>query len=248
MQHLGHGRAPAPGRPWTSPATATSLKTRTAPTAASASPTVPPAPSTSPGRHGAGAGRPGGPGNRSRWCRLRPRCGRPGRRSFGLTGLRRPRGRWWPALRRIGFDYVFDTNFTADLTIMEEGSEFLERFTHRDQLPLAHVHLLLPRLGALYEVPVPAATWTACPPPNRPSRCSARWPRATLPRRSASIPTRCSCVSIMPCMAKKSECALPTMQRRLRRPGCGRGADHPGDGPAAPQRPHPAPGPAGGGV
>ena len=37
------------------------------------------------------------------------------------------------ALRRLGFDYVFDTNFSADLTIMEEGSEFLERFTHRDR-------------------------------------------------------------------------------------------------------------------
>ena len=37
------------------------------------------------------------------------------------------------ALKQMGFDYVFDTNFTADLTIMEEGSEFVERFTHRDQ-------------------------------------------------------------------------------------------------------------------
>ena len=37
------------------------------------------------------------------------------------------------ALRRLGFHYVFDTNFAADLTIMEEGSEFVERFTHRDQ-------------------------------------------------------------------------------------------------------------------
>ena len=31
------------------------------------------------------------------------------------------------ALRRIGFDRVFDTNFTADLTIMEEGTELLNR-------------------------------------------------------------------------------------------------------------------------
>ena len=31
------------------------------------------------------------------------------------------------ALRKIGFDYVFDTAFSADLTIMEEGAEFLER-------------------------------------------------------------------------------------------------------------------------
>ena len=36
------------------------------------------------------------------------------------------------ALRRIGFDYIFDTTYTADLTIMEEGSEFIERFTHKE--------------------------------------------------------------------------------------------------------------------
>lgn len=35
------------------------------------------------------------------------------------------------ALRKIGFDYIFDTNFTADLTIMEEGSEFLERLKNK---------------------------------------------------------------------------------------------------------------------
>ena len=37
------------------------------------------------------------------------------------------------ALRRFGFDYIFDTTYSADLTIMEEGSEFVERFTHKDQ-------------------------------------------------------------------------------------------------------------------
>lgn len=36
------------------------------------------------------------------------------------------------ALRKIGFDYIFDTNFTADLTIMEEGSEFLERLKNKE--------------------------------------------------------------------------------------------------------------------
>ena len=33
------------------------------------------------------------------------------------------------ALKKIGFDYVFDTDFSADLTIMEEASEFLEIYT-----------------------------------------------------------------------------------------------------------------------
>jgi len=40
------------------------------------------------------------------------------------------------ALRKIGFDLVFDTNFSADLTIMEEASEFLERLKSGQNLPL----------------------------------------------------------------------------------------------------------------
>ncbi len=43
----------------------------------------------------------------------------------------------YAALRRLGFDAVFDTSFGADLTVMEEASEFVERFTHRKKtLPL----------------------------------------------------------------------------------------------------------------
>ena len=41
-------------------------------------------------------------------------------------------GKMVSALRMVGFDKVFDTDTAADLTIMEEGSEFIERFTHRD--------------------------------------------------------------------------------------------------------------------
>lgn len=40
------------------------------------------------------------------------------------------------ALRRLGFDYVFDTQFSADLTIMEEASEFLERLQGKGKLPM----------------------------------------------------------------------------------------------------------------
>ena len=45
-------------------------------------------------------------------------------------------GQTYTALRRLGFDAVFDTNFSADLTIMEEGSEFIDRFTNNGTLPL----------------------------------------------------------------------------------------------------------------
>ncbi len=40
------------------------------------------------------------------------------------------------ALRRLGFDRVFDTCFTADLTIMEEGSELVHRLTNGGKLPM----------------------------------------------------------------------------------------------------------------
>ncbi len=48
---------------------------------------------------------------------------------FGLPVGTVSTGRLYAALRKIGVDYVFDTNFSADLTIMEEGSELVKRLT-----------------------------------------------------------------------------------------------------------------------
>ena len=45
-------------------------------------------------------------------------------------------GKTYTALRRLGFNAIFDTNWAADLTIMEEGSEFVKRFTSNGPLPL----------------------------------------------------------------------------------------------------------------
>ena len=52
---------------------------------------------------------------------------------LGLTDEEASEKRMVAAAKALGFDYVLDTSFTADLTIMEEGSEFIERFTHRDE-------------------------------------------------------------------------------------------------------------------
>ena len=52
---------------------------------------------------------------------------------LGLTDEEATEKRMVAAAKALGFDYVLDTSFTADLTIMEEGSEFVERFTHRDE-------------------------------------------------------------------------------------------------------------------
>jgi iron-only hydrogenase group A len=57
--------------------------------------------------------------------------------AFGLPPGTDLTGKLYTALRRLGFQAVFDTNFSADLTIMEEASEFVERFVHgHGQLPL----------------------------------------------------------------------------------------------------------------
>ena len=57
--------------------------------------------------------------------------------AFGLPPGINLTGKIYTALRRLGFKAVFDTNFSADLTIMEEASEFVERFVYkRGQLPL----------------------------------------------------------------------------------------------------------------
>ncbi len=45
-------------------------------------------------------------------------------------------GKTVTALRRLGFDAVFDTNFSADLTIMEEATEFLQRLENGENLPI----------------------------------------------------------------------------------------------------------------
>ena len=56
--------------------------------------------------------------------------------AFGMKPGELSTGKIYAALRRLGFNQVFDTNFSADVTIMEEGTEFIKRFTTGGKLPL----------------------------------------------------------------------------------------------------------------
>ena len=64
---------------------------------------------------------------------------------LGLSREEATPGRLAAALHAVGFDKVFDTDFAADLTIMEEGSEFVEFLGSDSAAP--HVHELLSRAG-----------------------------------------------------------------------------------------------------
>lgn len=55
---------------------------------------------------------------------------------FALEAGENTIGKIYAAARRIGFDLIFDTNFSADLTIMEEANEFLGRLSKGEKLPL----------------------------------------------------------------------------------------------------------------
>ncbi len=104
-----------------------------------------------------------------------------------------------------GFDYVFDTTFSADLTIMEEGTEFLHRFTHGDWTS-ADVHLVLPGLGALCEVAVsrqPADLSTAKSPQQMFGAVGKTW----LAEKLGVDADKIYSISIMPCIAKKKPSA-----------------------------------------
>ena len=55
---------------------------------------------------------------------------------FGLPIGTNVTGKMVTALKKLGFNKVFDTNTGADLTIMEEGNEFIERLTEQRDLPM----------------------------------------------------------------------------------------------------------------
>ncbi len=117
-------------------------------------------------------------------------------------------GKMVAALRNLGFDKIFDTNFSADLTIMEEGHEFLHRLTNGGVLPM--ITSCSPGWVNMIELKYPELL---------PHLSSAKSPQQmfgaiakTYYAEKAGIdPSKIICVSVMPCTAKKSEAARPEM-------------------------------------
>ena len=112
-------------------------------------------------------------------------------------------GKMVAALRRLGFDKVFDTDFGADLTIMEEANEFIERVQNGGMLPM--ITSCSPGWVKYCEHYYPEYDPQSVHLQVARSRCSAPWPRPGMPRRWASIPRTSCVVSVMPCTAKKFE-------------------------------------------
>ncbi len=128
---------------------------------------------------------------------------------FGMEPGTLVTGKMTAALRRLGFDYVFDTDFAADLTIMEEGTELLNRlsrFLEGDkevQLPIltsccpAWVKFFEHHFPQLKDVPS-----TARSPQQMFGSVAKTWFADKLGIKREDLVV----VSIMPCVAKKYEC------------------------------------------
>ncbi len=123
-------------------------------------------------------------------------------------------GKMVSALRQLGFDGVFDTNFTADLTIMEEGTELLTRLK---QALVEKKDVALPMFTscspgwikfAEYYYPEYLPNLSTCKSPQQMFGAVAKtYYAAKIGRKPEDIVV----VSVMPCTAKKFEAARPEM-------------------------------------
>ncbi len=106
------------------------------------------------------------------------------------------------ALRKMGFDYVFDTSFTADLTIMEESEELIQRIVNGGKLPM--VTSCCPGWVKYAEEFAPdfLENLSSC---KSPQQMMGAVIKSHFADKSQIAPSKIYSVSIMPCTAKKFE-------------------------------------------
>lgn len=121
---------------------------------------------------------------------------------FGLPIGTNVKGKMVTALRKMGFDKVFDTNTGADLTIMEEAHEFVERLTNNEEMPM--ITSCSPGWIKFIEMNYPELLGhlSSCKSPHEMFGAILK----TYYAEKAKVdPEKMYVVSVMPCVAKKFE-------------------------------------------
>ena len=128
---------------------------------------------------------------------------------FGMPVGTRVTGKMVAALRRLGFNNVFDTDFTADLTILEEGTELLGRIKNGGKLPM--ITSCSPGWIRYCEIFYPefVENLSSCKSPQQMFGAIAK---SYYAEKMGLDPKKMVVVSIMPCTSKKSEAARPEME------------------------------------
>ncbi|MHB8110539.1 MAG: NADH-dependent [FeFe] hydrogenase, group A6 [Syntrophorhabdaceae bacterium] len=127
---------------------------------------------------------------------------------FGMPVGSLVSGKMHAGLRRLGFDAVLDTNWAADLTIMEEGTELISRLTSGKNLPLitscspgwikfmeTYFHDMIPHMSTA----------------KSPQQMFGALAKTYYAQEKGIDPAKIVSVSVMPCTAKKFECQRPEM-------------------------------------
>lgn len=128
--------------------------------------------------------------------------------AFGLPAGQDMAGTLTTALRRLGFDWVFETSFTADLTIMEEASELVQRITSGGPLPMMTSCSpgWIKFVEEFYPDMIPNLSSCKSPQQMMGAILKSYWAK-----REGLDPEKIYSVAIMPCTAKKFECSRPEM-------------------------------------
>jgi iron-only hydrogenase group A len=121
---------------------------------------------------------------------------------FGMPIGTRVTGKMVNALRKLGFDKIFDTDYCADLTIMEEGTEFLNRLKTKSKLPL--MTSCCPGWVKFVEhfYPEFIENLSTC---KSPSEMEGALIKTYFAQEMQIDPSKIVVVSIMPCIGKKYE-------------------------------------------
>ena len=129
---------------------------------------------------------------------------------FGLPIGTRCTGKMVSAIRRLGADKVFDVDFAADLTIMEEGTELLNRIKNGGVLPM--ITSCSPGWIKYCETFYPdfIPNLSTCKSPNQ---MQGAVTKTYFARQNDLDPCDIYVVSVMPCTAKKFEIARPEFGR-----------------------------------
>ena len=128
--------------------------------------------------------------------------------AFGFGPGENVEGRLVAALRRIGFDIVTDTDFAADVTIMEEGTELLGRIKEGGKLPM--FTSCCPGWMNFVEKHVPEGI-PFISSTRSPQGIQGALSKTYLAEKMGIAPSRIRSISIMPCTAKKDEAARPQL-------------------------------------
>jgi len=129
---------------------------------------------------------------------------------FGMPADKVATGQMVAGLKRLGFDKVFDTDFSADLTIMEEGTEIIQRVKENKNLPIltsccpGWINFLEYQFPEFVDIPSTAKS---------PQQMFGSIAKSYFAEKAGIDPKKMIVVSVMPCLAKKYEAGRPEFER-----------------------------------